>query len=54
MQAPTGKSQITSTKLQTNYKFQYSMTKTILTDSFFNILNMFEILSFGQCDLFGI
>jgi hypothetical protein len=36
------KSQIASTKLQINHKFQYSMTKT------------FEILNFGHWDLFVI
>jgi len=55
------KSQMTSTppekrrasKSQTNYKFQYPMTK-ILIGSFFDILSTFEILNFGYCDLFGI
>ncbi len=48
------KSQITSTKSQTNSKFQYSMTKTVLIGSFFDILSLFGILDFGHCDLFGI
>jgi len=56
------KSQITSTpperrragKLQTNSKFQYSMTKTVLIGLFFNIISPFGILNFGHCDLFGI
>jgi hypothetical protein len=39
------KYQIPSTKLQTNLKFQYSMTKT---------KNRFEISNFGHCDLFDI
>ena len=39
------KSQIPSTKLQTNFKFQYSMTKT---------KNRFGISNFGHCDLFDI
>jgi len=39
------KSQIPSTKLQTNIKFQYSMTKT---------QNRFGISNFGHCDLFDI
>ena len=30
------------------------MTKTIMIDAFFDILNMFGILNFGHCDLFGI
>ena len=45
------KSQITSTKSQINYKFQYSMTKTALIGSFFDILSMFGILNFGHYDL---
>ncbi len=36
------KYQISSTKLQTNLKFQYSMTKT---------QNRFGISNFGHCDL---
>jgi len=39
------KYQIPSTKLQTNFKFQYSMTKT---------QNKFGISNFGHCDLFDI
>ena len=39
------KYQIPSTKLQTNLKFQYSMTKT---------KNRFGISNFGHCDLFDI
>jgi hypothetical protein len=39
------KYQISSTKLQTNLKFQYSMTKT---------RNRFRISNFGHCDLFDI
>jgi hypothetical protein len=39
------KSQTPSTKLQTNLKFQYSMTKT---------KNRFGISNFGHCDLFDI
>jgi hypothetical protein len=39
------KSQTPSTKLQTNLKFQYSMTKT---------QNRFGISNFGHCDLFDI
>jgi hypothetical protein len=39
------KSQTPSTKLQTNLKFQYLMTKTE---------NRFGILNFGHCNLFGI
>ncbi len=39
------KSQISSTKSQTNLKFQYSMTKT---------QNRFGISNFGHCDLFDI
>jgi hypothetical protein len=39
------KSQTPSTKLQTNLKFQYSMTKT---------QNGFRISNFGHCDLFDI
>jgi hypothetical protein len=39
------KSQTTSTKLQTNPTFQYSMTKT---------QNWFGIWNFGHCDLFDI
>jgi hypothetical protein len=39
------KYQIPSTKLQTNFKFQYSMTKT---------KNKFGISNFGHCDLFDI
>ena len=39
------KSQISSTKSQTNFKFQYSMTKT---------RNRFGISNFGHCDLFDI
>ena len=39
------KYQIPSTKLQTNLKFQYSMTKT---------RNRFGISNFGHCDLFDI
>ena len=30
------------------------MTKTIMIDAFFDILNMFGILNFGHCDLFEI
>jgi len=41
----TAKYQIPSTKLQTNLKFQYSMTKT---------KNRFGISNFGHCDLFDI
>jgi hypothetical protein len=37
------KSQSPSTKLQTNFKFQYQMTETGLV-----------FLNFGHCDLFGI
>ena len=37
------KSQIPSTKLQTNFKFQYQMTET-----------KSGILNFGHCDLFDI
>jgi len=56
------KSQITSTppekrrasKSQTNCRFQYPMTKTVLIGSFFDILSMFGILNFGHCDLFDI
>jgi hypothetical protein len=39
------KYQIPSTKLQTNLKFQYPMTKT---------QNRFGISNFGHCDLFDI
>jgi hypothetical protein len=39
------KSQTPSTKLQTNLKFQYSMTKR---------KTRFGFLNFGHCDLFGI
>ena len=39
------KSQNPSTKLQTNLKFQYPMTKT---------QNRFGISNFGRCDLFAI
>jgi len=39
------KSQTPSTKLQTNLKFQYLMTKT---------QNRFGISNFGHCDLFDI
>ncbi|MBT8406506.1 MAG: hypothetical protein KJP05_03535 [Deltaproteobacteria bacterium] len=39
------KSQTPSTKLQTNFKFQYAMTKT---------QDRFGILNFGHCDLFDI
>jgi hypothetical protein len=39
------KSQTPSTKVQTNLKFQYSMTKT---------QNRFGISNFGHCDLFVI
>ena len=39
------KYQISSTKSQTNLKFQYSMTKT---------QNRFGISNFGHCDLFDI
>ena len=39
---PVSKSQIPSTKLQINLKFQYPMTKK------------FEILNFGHCDFFDI
>jgi hypothetical protein len=39
------KSQTPSTKLQTNLKFQYSMTKT---------KNRFGISNFGHCYLFDI
>jgi hypothetical protein len=42
------KSQIPSTKLQTNLKFQYSMTKTILG---FRILVIVICLLFEICDL---
>jgi hypothetical protein len=39
------KSQTPSTKLQTNLKFQYPMTKT---------QKRFAISNFGHCGLFGI
>jgi hypothetical protein len=64
------KSQIPSTKLQINYKFQYPMTKTCLELSSFKIMYRFGILklgtraqggesnrsadNFGHCDLFVI
>jgi len=48
------KFQITITKIQTNYKFQYSMIKTVLIRSLFGILSMFGISNFGHCDLFDI
>ena len=41
----TTKSQTPNTKLQTNLKLQYSMTKT---------QNRFGISNFGHCDLFDI
>jgi hypothetical protein len=44
----TAKYQIPSTKLQTNFKFQYSMTKTGLE---FGILVIAICLIFGICDL---
>jgi len=40
------KSQIPSTKLQINLKFQYSMTETFHDETLFGFLN------FGHCDLF--
>jgi hypothetical protein len=42
------KSQIPSTKLQINFKFQYSMTKTFQDETLFGISN------FGHWDLFDI
>jgi hypothetical protein len=41
------KSQIPSTKLQINYKFQYPMTKTCLELSYFKIMYRFGILKLG-------
>ena len=48
------KSQNTSTKLQVNSNFQYPMTKTYLQRYFFETAQKFEILNFGDCDLFDI
>jgi len=48
------KSQIPSTKLQINSKFQYPMTKIYLELSYFKMMQMFGILNFGHCDLFVI
>ena len=42
------KSQIPSTKLQINHKFQYSMTKTFQDETLFGFSN------FGHCYLFDI
>jgi hypothetical protein len=42
------KFQIPSIKLQTNTKFQYPMTQTGVTGSFFKTVYIFEILNFGH------
>ena len=51
--SPKDKSQIPSTKLQINLKFQYSMTQTYL-GSFFKMMSGFGISNFGHCYLFVI
>jgi hypothetical protein len=45
------KSQIPSTKLQINIKFQYSMTKTFQDDSLFGFSNFGHWKLFDICDL---
>jgi hypothetical protein len=45
------KSQIPSTKLQINIKFQYSMTKTIRDEALFGISNFGHWTLFDICDL---
>jgi hypothetical protein len=45
------KSQIPSTKLQINFKFQYSMTKTFQDETLFGISNFGHWKLFDICDL---
>jgi len=45
------KSQTPSTKLQTNLKFQYPMTRTCLELSSVKMMEKFGISNFGHCDL---
>jgi len=44
------KSQIASTKLQTNLKFQYSMTKTFHEETLFGFSNFGRWIFFDICD----